>query len=134
MAEAIHERTIAVLDQAERRFLALPKSRRKRPPPDWYEIAHDAEAAAGEAKEAAYLKVAATPASTRAGQALKLRLLAQAYGMSLDDPPLRSWVLIRSLAKDLRGDDHHLLLELNVSAVVARSTLHEMFSELEGAI
>lgn len=87
----------------------------KEAPPDWYQVAHDAEAAAGEAKEATYLKVAATPALMRAGQALKLRLIAQAYGITLDDPPLRSSeaddlvaVLIRSLANDLGPDDHHL--------------------------
>ncbi|MFM7867795.1 MAG: hypothetical protein ACKPHU_26575, partial [Planctomycetaceae bacterium] len=61
---------------------------------------------AAEAKEVVYSKVAATPAASKAGQMMKVRLLIQAYGTKQhgqdeDDLVAR---LIQSLSRDLSHD------------------------------
>lgn len=108
VVEVACERAMVALEQAERRFFALPKGMRKHARPEWYQAALRADADAGDAKETIHSKIAARPAPTRVGQALKLRLLAEAYGIRLDTCAKRLIetddlvaMLILSLADDL---------------------------------
>lgn len=109
-AEAAHDAALEILSQAEERFFGLPRRSRKEPGPRWYQAACDAEARSGEAKDAIYRKTAGTPATTGSGHKVKVRLLAQAYGIRLDRPAAQGAqaddlvaLLIRSLARDLRA-------------------------------
>ena len=96
---------MANLNEAEQRYFALPKKQRRGPEPDWYQAAQQAEAEAANVVEKLHLRIARTPARTREGLAIKMRLLAAAYGEDLDsdtgDARDLASCLIRSLVTDL---------------------------------
>jgi hypothetical protein len=96
---------MAALNEAERRYFALPKRQRRRGGPDWFSAAQEAEAKAAAAVDALCLRIAQTRAASREGLAVKIRLLAAAYG---DDPDAES--------DDDRSDDlvSHLIRSLLV--------------------
>jgi hypothetical protein len=96
---------IASLSKAERRYFDLPDWRRSGPEPDWYAAAQQAEADAAAIVDKLHLQIARTRAHGREGLAVKVRLLAAAYGEDLnndvrDDEDLVS-CLVRSLIADL---------------------------------
>lgn len=97
---------MASLNEAERRYFALPARQRRGPQPAWYVAAQQAEAGAATLVEKLHLQIARTRAPGREGLALKVRLLAAAYGEDLDtdagDAADLVSCLIRSLAADLR--------------------------------
>lgn len=98
---------MAELGKAERRYFALPRSKR-RSPPDWYQSAQRAETLAGDVVEEVSHRIARTRARGREGLAIKVRLLAEAYGQVLETGALEEFgsddlaaCLIRSLITDL---------------------------------
>lgn len=105
-AEAAQEAALKAFAAAEKRLFALPIRQRK-PLPGWYRAATVREANAGRALEVLSLRIARTPASEKAGMRAKVRLLASAYGISLDAPGRAAEradlvaQLIRSLIADL---------------------------------
>jgi hypothetical protein len=101
------EFAMAELGKAERRYFALPRSKR-RPPPDWYQSAQHAETLAGDGVEEVSHRIARTRARGREGLAIKVQLLAEAYGqmpensdLEVPDPDDLVACLIRSLITDL---------------------------------
>ena len=96
---------MASLNKAERRYFALPARRRRAPQPVWYVAAQQAEAEAADQVERVHRQIARTRALGREGLALKMRLLAAAYGDTLDnnvgDAEDLVSCLIRSLVADL---------------------------------
>lgn len=96
---------MANLNEAERRYFALPRKKRRGPEPDWYMAAQQAEKEAAGLVENLNFRIARTRAPGREGLALKVRLLAAAYGEDFkadagDAEDLVS-ALIRSLLADL---------------------------------
>lgn len=96
------------LNEAERRYFALAARRREGPEPDWYRAAQQIEAAAANVVERLTLQIAGTRTVSREGLALKVRLLAAAYGEDPDrvergthDPDDLVACLIRALIVDL---------------------------------
>lgn len=110
-AERVQRDAIANLAEAEKRFFALPLRRRKGKQPNSYLAAQRAEMAAGEAIEAVHRRIAKTPAVTKQRLAIKVRLLATAYGIDPDTRVIRPGEdddlvsrLIRSLIADLSDE------------------------------
>lgn len=109
--EVAHERraiTMRRLFEAERRYFTLPSRQRIGPEPDWFLAAQQAEAEATAVVETITLQIARTPSSDQEGLALKVRLLATAFGEVPDrmvgnppDPDDLVACLLRSLILDL---------------------------------
>lgn len=107
-AEGVHRAAMAGLADAERRLYALPARRRRRSPSKLCLKAQRAEAVAGEAVEAVHRRMAMTPAATKEGLLVKMRLTASVYGIDPDAAIIRPGehddlmsCLIRSLIVDL---------------------------------
>lgn len=114
LREAAANKTLALkgLVEADKRFFALSRRAQRHARSTWYKKACDADALAAEAYEAIEAQIASTPAPTRMGLYLKVRLLAEAYRVDLDNQavPAREENdlvarLIRSLAADLTMQD-----------------------------
>jgi len=110
-AEQAQKVAIAGLAEAEKGFITLPVRRRKGKQPNSYLAAQHAEMAAGEAIEAVHRRIAKTPAVTKQRLAIKMRLLATAYGIDPDTRVIRPGedddlvaCLIRSLIADLSDE------------------------------
>lgn len=85
MAEQALHGAMDELAEAERRLSELPTVDRTSRPPAWFTAAIQSERLAGEALEKIYDQVAQARAHTKAGLAIKLRLLAELYGGTLDE-------------------------------------------------
>lgn len=106
-ADQTHAEAMTELARAEQRSaeIAEPKKRCRRRPA-WLAAAQIRETATGDTLEVIYGQVAQTPARTKAGLAIKLRLVALLYGENVDehceegDPDLIAR-LLRSLLIDV---------------------------------
>lgn len=94
----VAQRNLAVvtshLSKVEQRYYALPKRQRRGADPVWYLGAQEAETAAAADVEVCSHRIARARAQGREGLAIKIRLLATAYG---EDP--------RRLESDLTQED-----------------------------
>jgi hypothetical protein len=106
-ADQAHAAAMTKLARAEQRFAAMaaPKKRGRRRPA-WLAAAQERETATGDALEVIYYQIAQTPARTKAGLAIKLRLVALLYGETVDEPcqegdPDLVARLLRSLMSDV---------------------------------
>lgn len=104
--QALHD-AMDELAKAEQRLAELPEARQAARRPVWFTSAVQKEQAAGDALELVYEAIAQARAHTKPGLALKLKLLAELYGQSLDqadeEPDLVS-VMIDSLIEDVSED------------------------------
>lgn len=83
-AEGDWAAALATLNQADIRYLALSKRQRRGEGPDWYVAAQQAEARVSHVVEGLFLQIARARAPDRAGLAIKVGLLAAAYGIDPD--------------------------------------------------
>lgn len=87
VADQAHAEAMTELARAEQRFAAMAEPRKHgRRRPAWLAAAQDRETATGDALEFIYGQMARTPARTKAGLAIKLRLVALLYGENVDEP------------------------------------------------
>ena len=95
---------MANLNEAERRYFALPRKKRRGPAPDWYLAAQHAEAEAAGLVEKLSFQVVRTRAPGQEGLALKVQLLAAAYGEDLKADAVDAEDLVSGLIRSLPAD------------------------------